>query len=240
MIMNFLVASAGFLNAAAIFHQALKIVETEDSSNVSMVMLGVFLFIQAVYAMRGIERKDIMLTAGMITSAGVTGLALALALVYAHPSSIETPNQADSGVTAVPEDSGTSEPAAVTTAKVWEDLGVAGYLSAGELELTVANGTTFNGRCAEREIRFELDSTRPTIKWTCGSVIGEFQNEGLTGIMILGRPVTRSVSPFLVCQDTFATLVVPPNRNEPTIIRCRHGTEYSYPDGAFYRFVLIQ
>lgn len=81
-VMNFLVAGAGFLNAAGIVAQAVKLVETKDATGVSLPMFWMFLFIQVVYAARGIQNKDGLMAGGMILSAVANIVVISLVFTY--------------------------------------------------------------------------------------------------------------------------------------------------------------
>lgn len=81
-LMNVLVTTAGFLNAAGIAIQMEQIATTKNVAGISLPMFGMFLFIQSVFVARGVQNKDTPMIAGMLTSALVTIIVIIQVLVY--------------------------------------------------------------------------------------------------------------------------------------------------------------
>ncbi|OGZ44803.1 MAG: hypothetical protein A2844_01225 [Candidatus Ryanbacteria bacterium RIFCSPHIGHO2_01_FULL_48_80] len=74
--------SASILNAVAVGAQLWTLVVTKNPAGLSLIMLGIFLYMQVTYAQLGLRTKQRAMFWGMATSAVFTSAIIVLALLF--------------------------------------------------------------------------------------------------------------------------------------------------------------
>ena len=73
--------SASILNAVAVGAQLWTLIVTKNPAGLSLIMLGIFLYMQVTYAQLGLRTKQRAMFWGMAASAVFTSTIIALALL---------------------------------------------------------------------------------------------------------------------------------------------------------------
>lgn len=74
--------SASILNAVAVGAQLWTLVVTKNPAGLSLIMLGIFLYMQVTYAQLGFRTKQRAMFWGMAASAAFTSAIIVLALLF--------------------------------------------------------------------------------------------------------------------------------------------------------------
>ncbi len=74
--------SASILNAVAVGAQLLTLLTTKNPAGLSLIMLGIFLYVQVTYAQLGWRTKQWAMLGGMAASAVFSTAVIVLAIIF--------------------------------------------------------------------------------------------------------------------------------------------------------------